>query len=85
VEIVVAAVVAIHVMVAEVSVSAVVANNVAASAVDAKEDKLLIVATIRREDLEMLSVAVRPVGQIQGLADTGDNLHPALAEIFDSP
>src|SRR6267142_2097200 len=77
--------IAIPVIAAEISISAMVANNLAPSAIDTKKNKLLIVAAVRRKDLEMLSVAVGPVGQIQRLTSTRDNLHPALAEIFDSP
>jgi hypothetical protein len=84
-EITVMVVIAVHVMAVEVSVPAMVVNNVAASAIDAKKEKLLIVAAIGRKDLEELPVAVRTVWQIQCLTVTGDNLHEALVEIFDSP
>jgi hypothetical protein len=81
----VAAVIAIPVIAAEISISAMVAHDLAASAIDAKKNELLIVAAVCRENLEMLSIASRAVGQIQCLANTGDNLHLALAQIFYSP
>jgi hypothetical protein len=58
---------------------------VVASAVDTKKEKLLIVAGVWRKDLEMSSIAVRAVWQIQRLTDTRGNLHLALAEILNSP
>ena len=77
--------IAIPVIAAEVSISAMVAHDLAASAIDAKKNELLIVTAVCRENLEMLSIASRAVGQIQCLANTGDNLHLALAKIFYSP
>src|SRR5712671_3181135 len=81
----VAAVIAIPVIAAEISISAMVAHDLGPSAIDAKKNELLIVAAVCRKNLEMLSIASRAVGQIQGLANTGDNLYLALAQIFYSP
>jgi len=81
----VAAVIAIPVIATEISISAMVAHDLGPSAIDAKKNELLIIAAVCRKNLEMLSIASRAVGQIQCLANTGDNFHLALAKIFDSP
>src|SRR5882762_2443929 len=84
-EIRVTAPIAIPIIAAEISISAMVAHDLGPSAIDAKKNELLIIAAVCRENLEMLSIASRAVGQIQCLANTGDNFHLALAEIFYSP
>src|SRR6267378_2478866 len=63
----VAAVIAIPVIAAEISISATVTNDLGPSAIDAKKNELLIVAAVCRKNLELLSIASRAVGQIQGL------------------
>src|SRR5712672_1108908 len=80
----VAAVIAIPVIAVEISISAMVDHDLGPSAIDAKKNELLIIAAVCRKNLEMLSIASRAVGQIQRLANTGDNFHLALAKIFYS-
>src|SRR5579859_2404316 len=57
----------------------------APATVDSEQAELLILTRIGRKNLEMGSIAVRAVGQIQRLSNAGGNLHLAVAKIVYFP